>query len=131
MSATSSGSKCRITPSRSRTTARITARSWHAYVGGVTEHGVEGKRIIVTGAGQGIGLGMARHLVANGASVTVAEWKEHRLERGLASLGELDAADRVHGTVTDISDRDSVDAMVASTVERFGGVDGIVNNAHT
>ena len=97
----------------------------------MTEHGVDGKRIIVTGAGQGIGLGMARHLVANGASVTVAEWKEHRLERGLASLAELDAPDRVHGTVTDISDRESVEAMVASTVERFGGVDGIINNAHT
>ena len=97
----------------------------------MTEHGVEGKRIIVTGAGQGIGLGMARHLVANGASVTVAEWKEHRLERGLASLAELDAADRVLGTVTDISDRASVEAMVDATVERFGGVDGIINNAHT
>ena len=97
----------------------------------VTEHGVAGKRVVVTGAGQGIGLGMARHLVANGACVTVAEWKEHRLERGLASLAELDAPDRVHGTVTDIADRASVDAMVASTVERFGGVDGLINNAHT
>ncbi len=97
----------------------------------VTTHGVEGRRIIVTGAGQGIGLGMARHLVANGASVTVAEWKEHRLERGLASLGELGADDRVLGTVTDISDPASVEAMVAATVERYGGVDGLINNAHT
>ena len=97
----------------------------------MTTHGVEGKRIIVTGAGQGIGLGMARHLVANGASVTVAEWKEHRLERGLASLAELGAEDRVLGTVTDIRDPASVEAMVAATVERFGGVDGLINNAHT
>jgi NAD(P)-dependent dehydrogenase (short-subunit alcohol dehydrogenase family) len=97
----------------------------------MTDQGVAGKRIIVTGAGQGIGLGMARHLVANGASVTVAEWKEHRLERGLASLAELDAADRVLGTVTDISDQASVEAMVDATVDRFGGVDGIINNAHT
>lgn len=97
----------------------------------MTEHGVEGKRIIVTGAGQGIGLGMARHLVANGASVTVAEWRESRLERGLASLAELGADDRVLGTVTDISRQDSIEAMVAATVERFGGVDGIINNAHT
>jgi NAD(P)-dependent dehydrogenase (short-subunit alcohol dehydrogenase family) len=74
---------------------------------------------------------MARHLVAHGAHVTVAEWKEHRLERGLASLAELDADDRVMGTVTDISDEASVEAMVAATVERFGGVDGIINNAHT
>jgi NAD(P)-dependent dehydrogenase (short-subunit alcohol dehydrogenase family) len=97
----------------------------------VTEHGVVGKRIIVTGAGQGIGLGMARHLVANGANVTVAEWRPNRLERGLESLAELDAADRVLGTVTDISDPVAVDAMVAATVGRFGGVDGLINNAHT
>ena len=97
----------------------------------MTEHGVAGRRIIVTGAGQGIGLGMARHLVANGAKVTAAEWKEHRLERGLAALAELDADDRVLGTVTDVSDQASVEAMVAATVERFGGVDGIINNAHT
>jgi len=97
----------------------------------VTTHGVEGRRIIVTGAGQGIGLGMARHLVANGAMVTVAEWKAHRLERGLASLAELGAEDRVLGTVTDSSDPSGVEAMVAATVERFGGVDGLINNAHT
>ncbi len=97
----------------------------------VTTHGVEGKRIVVTGAGQGIGLGMARHLVANGALVTVADWKQHRLERGLASLAELDAGERVLGTITDIRDQRSVEAMVAATVERFGGVDGLINNAHT
>lgn len=97
----------------------------------MTGHGVEGKRIIVTGAGQGIGLGMARHLVASGASVTVAEWKAHRLQRGLASLADLGADDRVLGTVTDIRDPAGVEAMVAATVERFGGVDGLINNAHT
>ena len=97
----------------------------------MTEHGVAGRRIIVTGAGQGIGLGMARHLVAHGAKVTAAEWKEHRLARGLAALAELDADDRVLGTVTDVSDQASVEAMVAATVERFGGIDGIINNAHT
>jgi NAD(P)-dependent dehydrogenase (short-subunit alcohol dehydrogenase family) len=95
----------------------------------MTEHGVEGRRIIVTGGGQGIGLGMARHLVANGAKVTVAEWKEHRLDRALDALGGMDG--EVLGTVTDITDRAGVEAMVAATVDRFGGVDGIINNAHT
>lgn len=95
----------------------------------MTEHGVEGRRIIVTGAGQGIGLGMARHLVANGARVTVAEWKEHRLERALESLGDLQG--EVLGVLTDITDRAAVEALVAASVDRFGGVDGIVNNAHT
>jgi NAD(P)-dependent dehydrogenase (short-subunit alcohol dehydrogenase family) len=95
----------------------------------VVEHGVEGRTIIVTGAGQGIGLGMARHLLANGARVTVAEWKEHRLHRAVAELDELGG--EVLGVVTDITDRASVEAMVAATVDRFGGVDAIINNAHT
>ncbi len=89
---------------------------------------MEGRRIIVTGAGQGIGLGMARHLLANGAKVTVAEWKEHRLERAVEELSELG---EVLGQVTDIRDRASVEALVAASVDRFGGVDGIINNAHT
>jgi NAD(P)-dependent dehydrogenase (short-subunit alcohol dehydrogenase family) len=94
----------------------------------LTEHGVEGRRIIVTGAGQGIGYGMARHLLRNGARVTVAEWKEHRLERAVGELSELG---EVHGHATDIRDQSSVEAMVSATVDRFGGVDGLINNAHT
>ena len=38
-------------------------------------HSVEGKVIIVTGSGRGVGLGMARHLGLGGAKVVVAEWK--------------------------------------------------------
>ena len=42
----------------------------------MTEHGVAGRRISVTGAGQGIGLGMARHLVANGADLSIMKWAD-------------------------------------------------------
>ena len=40
----------------------------------MTTHGVDGKVVIVTGSGQGIGRGMALHLGKNGASIVVAEW---------------------------------------------------------
>ena len=54
----------------------------------MTQHGVEGRVVIVTGAGQGIGRGIALHLAKHGASVTVAEWKGHRAERTVAEVVE-------------------------------------------
>ncbi len=95
----------------------------------MVDHGVQGRVVVVTGAGQGIGLGMARHLVAHGARVVVAEWKEHRLDRAVAEL--TDAGGEVLGVVTDIREQASIEAMVTATVEHFGRVDALVNNAHT
>ncbi|MBV9042899.1 MAG: glucose 1-dehydrogenase [Acidimicrobiia bacterium] len=95
----------------------------------MTEHGVAGRVVIVTGAGQGIGRGMALHLGRNGASVVVAEWKEHRATRTVDELTELGVA--ALAAVCDISKKDDVDAMVAATVDHFGRVDGLINNAQT
>ena len=95
----------------------------------MTEHGVDGRVVIVTGSGQGIGRGMALHLGKHGARVVVAEWKEHRMQRTVEELEALDVP--VLGVVCDVSQKDSIDAMVAATVDRFGQVDAIVNNAQT
>jgi NAD(P)-dependent dehydrogenase (short-subunit alcohol dehydrogenase family) len=95
----------------------------------VTEHGVKGRVVVVTGAGQGIGRGIAVHLGRNGATVVVAEWKEHRAQRTVSELEELGVP--ALAAVCDISSRAQVDAMVAATVDRFGRVDALVNNAQT
>ena len=95
----------------------------------MTEHGVAGRVVIVTGAGQGIGRGMALHLGRNGASVVVAEWKQHRATRTVEELTALGVP--ALASVCDISKKDDVDAMVAATVDRFGRVDGLINNAQT
>jgi len=95
----------------------------------LTEHGVAGRVVIVTGAGQGIGRGIAHHLGRNGASIVVAEWKEHRAERTVEELTNLGVP--ALSAVCDISDKGQVDAMVARTIERFGRVDALVNNAQT
>ncbi|MBO2463059.1 SDR family oxidoreductase [Actinomadura violacea] len=81
----------------------------------------EGKVAIVTGAAQGIGEAYARGLAAEGASVVVADVDE----RGQA------VADDVKGLFvkTDVSDPASTEAMAAAAVERFGGIDHLVNNA--
>ena len=92
-------------------------------------HSVEGKVIIVTGAGRGIGKGMALHLAKGGARIVVAEWKPHLMEETGVALEALGAEHLL--VVCDIQQRDQIDAMVASTVERFGRVDGLINNAQT
>ena len=95
----------------------------------VKRQGVEGRVVIVTGAGQGIGRGIALHLGKRGASIVVAEWKEHRAERTVAELTELGVP--ALAVACDIMQREQIEAMVAQTLERFGRVDALVNNAQT
>ena len=92
-------------------------------------HSVAGKVIVVTGSGRGVGLGIAKHLGAGGARVVVAEWKPELLDAAVTELTDLGVD--VLGVRTNIMERDEIDAMVTATVERFGRVDGIVNNAQT
>ena len=92
-------------------------------------HCVRDRVVIVTGAGQGIGRGMALHLGKAGATVVVAEWKEHRAHRTVEELDALGVP--ALACATDISDRAQIEAMVARTVDRFGRVDALINNAQT
>src|SRR3954453_6130320 len=92
-------------------------------------HSVEGRVMVVTGSGRGVGLGIAKHLGAGGARVVVAEWKPELLDAAVAELTALGVD--VLGLRTNIMERDEIDAMVGATVDRFGRIDGIVNNAQT
>jgi NAD(P)-dependent dehydrogenase (short-subunit alcohol dehydrogenase family) len=78
----------------------------------------------VTGAARGIGLETARLLVARGARVTLTDLDAAELEAAAASLGGATLA-----IALDSTDRDALDAAVASTVRRFGGLDVVVANA--
>src|SRR6478735_4535965 len=92
-------------------------------------HSVEDKVVVVTGSGRGVGLGIAKHLGRGGAKVVVAEWKPDLLDAAVAELTDLGVD--VLGVRTNIMEQAEIDTMVAATVERFGRVDAIVNNAQT
>ena len=83
--------------------------------------------VIVTGGGHGIGRAYCRRLVAEGASVVIAELDESAAKDVEQEL--TDGGGKALGVRTDVSDEASVTAMVGQTVEAFGRVDGLVNNA--
>jgi 3-oxoacyl-[acyl-carrier protein] reductase len=85
---------------------------------------------IVTGGTSGIGLAIAHALVAEGARVMIAGRDRQRIAAAVASLSAAaGAAAHVAGTVVDVRDRAAVDALVADTARRFGGLGALVNNA--
>ena len=83
------------------------------------------RTVIVTGGAQGIGAVYAKSLAAEGARVSVCDLRSP--EATVASVEE--AGGEAFGGVCDISDGDSVARFVADTAERFGTIDGLVNNA--
>ena len=88
---------------------------------------VAGRAIIVTGAGRGIGRGIAHHLGKSGASVVALERREDLLTQVASELDELGVANMP--VRCDISDRDAMFEMAAQVAARFGRIDGLVNNA--
>ena len=87
----------------------------------------EGKVAIVTGSAGGIGEAYARELAAEGASVVVADIDEARAAEVATSIEA--AGGTALGVGVDVSDPASTQAMAARTVEAFGGIDHLVNNA--
>jgi NAD(P)-dependent dehydrogenase (short-subunit alcohol dehydrogenase family) len=85
------------------------------------------KVIVITGASRGIGEAIARACIDAGAKVALASRKQPDLDRVVSSL----PAERAIAFACHTGKPGEVDAMFAKAVERFGHVDGIVNNAAT
>ena len=86
-----------------------------------------GRVAVVTGGSRGIGFAVARGLAAVGARVVVASRKPDACERAAAALSEGGA--EALAVPTHVGDLSHVRALVERTVERFGGLDIVVNNA--
>ncbi|MEW2352183.1 glucose 1-dehydrogenase [Spirillospora sp. NPDC029432] len=88
----------------------------------------EGRVAVVTGAGDGIGRGVARRFAAAGAKVLVAELNEESGRRVAKELETGFGAEALF-VATDVTVKAQVEAMVAAAVEAWGRVDVLVNNA--
>lgn len=87
----------------------------------------EGKSVLITGAGSGIGRATAQYFLECGASVFLADINERALQWAIEQMDG--APDRVGFCRYDASDRDSADQAIAQVVKRFGGLDFLVVGA--
>ena len=92
------------------------------------ELNLSGKTAIVTGGSRGIGKAIARVLAQEGVDVAIAARSQGPLEAAAAELA-AESGRRVVPIVTDTGSTAAVDALVATAVREFGGVDILVNNA--
>jgi 3-oxoacyl-[acyl-carrier protein] reductase len=89
---------------------------------------LEGKSAIVTGGTRGIGLAITRALLEQGARVFICARKKEEVERAVTELaGEY--GERIKGAAANVGEYEQVRSLFARSVESFGGIDILINNA--
>jgi len=85
-----------------------------------------GRVAFITGGASGIGLGMARAFLEEGMKVAIADWSDDHIAR---ARDELAGSNAVHFVKTNVAERDSVRAAADETLEVFGRIHVLCNNA--
>ncbi|HEY3683640.1 MAG TPA: SDR family oxidoreductase [Streptosporangiaceae bacterium] len=88
--------------------------------------GLGGKRALITGGSAGIGLGIARGLIAEGAAVAICGRDPDRLE---SAVSDLRGGGTAYGFTTDVTDPAALARTVQAGADAFGGLDLVVANA--
>ena len=94
--------------------------------GGIQVSLLAGQTAVITGGAQGLGLAIAQRFVAEGARVVLGDLNLEETQVAAKQLGGNDVAVAVRCDVTQAAD---VEALIQTAVERFGGLDIMVNNA--
>jgi 3-oxoacyl-[acyl-carrier protein] reductase len=90
---------------------------------------VAGRRVIVTGAGSGMGRATAHLFADEGARVAVVDLDPERVLAVGQEIRDVHGADAALDVVCDVADHDDLKRLVAAVVEGFGGIDVLINNA--
>jgi len=94
-----------------------------------------GQRVLITGAGRGIGRAMAVICSQQGAQVAISSRTESELQETISQATSVCSSDNKESTlimdsyVADVTNQQQVDAMVSSIVKKWGGIDVLINNA--
>src|SRR4051812_18888667 len=89
---------------------------------------LDDKTAVVTGGGRGIGRGIATRVASEGANVVIADIDEESARRAAEAIASATGAQTL-GVACDVTGRESQRAAIAATVERFGRLDIMFNNA--
>ncbi|ELY56902.1 short-chain dehydrogenase/reductase SDR [Natronococcus amylolyticus DSM 10524] len=93
------------------------------------QFGVDGDVAIVTGASSGIGAAIAKGFADDGVDVVICSREQENVDPVAEEIAESDRTGSALPVECDVTDREAVDALVEATVEEFGGLDVLVNNA--
>ncbi|PSP82068.1 3-oxoacyl-ACP reductase [Halobacteriales archaeon QS_4_69_225] len=95
----------------------------------LSQYSVAGKTAVITGSSQGIGAVTAKRFADEGANVVVTSRSQEDVEAVAAEINDSDRPGEAIAVECDVRDREAVEALLDATVEEFGGIDSMVNNA--